>query len=94
MATANWKNQVIAQSDQVEEVEGNLYFPPASVKQAFLEPSPTRTRCPWKGEAHYYHVVVDGERNADAAWFYPEPKPAASNIQGYVAFWRGVKVAR
>ncbi len=94
MATAIWKDRVIAESDQVEVVEGNLYFPPESVQQAYLEPSPTRTRCPWKGEAHYYHVVVDGERNADAAWFYPEPKPAASNIQGRVAFWRGVKVTR
>jgi uncharacterized protein (DUF427 family) len=94
MATAVWKDQVIADSATVEEVEGNLYFPPDSVHRALLEPSEKRTHCPWKGEAHYYHILVGNACNVDAAWFYPEPKPAASRIKGHVAFWRGVTVAR
>lgn len=94
MAKAIWKDQVIAESDTVVEVEGNLYFPLASVRRDFLEPSERTTRCPWKGEAHYYHIVVNDDCNVDAAWFYPEPKPAASNIKDHVAFWRGVTVER
>ena len=84
---------VIAESDDTVVVEGNHYFPPASLREDHLRPSDTRTRCPWKGEAHYYDVVVDGEVNKDAAWYYPEPKEAASAIKGRVAFWRGVQVA-
>ncbi len=89
---AIWKNKVIAESDKIETVEGNAYFPAASVKQEFFKPSDTHTICPWKGTASYYNVVVDGEVNKDAAWFYPDPKEAAANIKDHVAFWRGVKV--
>jgi len=92
MAKAIWKDQIIAESETVEVIEGNLYFPPESVNRAFLESSEKRTHCPWKGEAHYYHIVVGNDCNVDAAWFYPEAKPAASRIKGYVAFWRGVTV--
>ncbi|MBD0336224.1 MAG: DUF427 domain-containing protein [Cyanobacteria bacterium Co-bin13] len=92
MPKAIWKGAVIAESDQCEVVEGNQYFPPDAIKQEYFQPSDTHTGCPWKGTASYYSVVVDGEVNKDAAWYYPEPKPAASNIKGYVAFWRGVKV--
>jgi len=94
MAIAIWKDQVVAESDTFEELEGNVYFPPQSVRQAFLRESATRTQCPWKGEAHYYDVVVNGESNESAAWFYPSPKPAASRIKDHVAFWRGVRVER
>jgi len=73
-------------------VEGNQYFPPDAVKREYFKPSATHTTCPWKGVASYYDVLVDGETNRDAAWYYPEPKEAARNIKGYVAFWRGVKV--
>ena len=89
---AIWKDQVIAESDKVETVEGNAYFPSASIKREFFKPSDTHTICPWKGTASYYDVVVDGEVNKDAAWFYPTPKEAAANIKDHVAFWRGVKV--
>jgi uncharacterized protein (DUF427 family) len=92
MATATWNGKVIAQSDDTIVVEGNHYFPPESVTKDYLEPSDTHTTCPWKGEASYYTVVVDGQRNEDAAWYYPEPKEAAAQIRGYVAFWRGVTV--
>ncbi len=94
MAKAVWNHQVLAQSDFCEEVEGNLYFPPDSVNRDHLHPSETHTNCPWKGRASYYDVVVDGARNPDAAWYYPEPKPAAANIKDHVAFWRGVEVIR
>jgi uncharacterized protein (DUF427 family) len=89
---AIWNNKVIAESDKIETVEGNAYFPAASVKKEFFKPSDTHTICPWKGTASYYDVVVDGEVNKDAAWFYPDPKDAAKNIKDHVAFWRGVKV--
>ena len=92
MATATWNGKVIAKSDDTVIVEGNHYFPLNSVQQDYLEPSDTHTTCPWKGEASYYSLVVDGERNADAAWYYPEPKDAAAQIKGRVAFWRGVQV--
>ncbi|MBD0266732.1 MAG: DUF427 domain-containing protein [Cyanobacteria bacterium Co-bin8] len=92
MPKAIWKGAVIAESDQCEVVEGNQYFPPDAIKQEYFQPSDTHTSCPWKGTASYYSVVVDGEVNKDAAWYYPEPKSAANNIKGYVAFWRGVKV--
>ena len=94
MARAIWNGTVLAESDSFEEVEGNIYFPHDSVKRQFLYSSSTRTRCHWKGEANYYDIVVDGERNKDAAWFYPNPKPAASHIKDHVAFWRGVRVER
>jgi uncharacterized protein (DUF427 family) len=94
MPTATWKGKVIAKADRWEEVEGNVYFPPESVDRELLRPSDTHTVCPWKGTASYYDVVVDGEVNKDAAWYYPEPKPAASNVKDHVAFWRGVTVEK
>jgi len=92
MARAIWSGQAIAVSDRCEMVEGNHYFPPEAVKKEFLQPSDTHTTCGWKGIASYYDVVVDGKVNKDAAWYYPDPKAAATNIAGYVAFWKGVKV--
>ena len=78
MAKATWHDQVLAQSDRFEVVEGNVYFPPEALDQRFFTPSPTTTVCPWKGTAHYYTVVVDEAVNPDAAWYYPAPKPAAA----------------
>lgn len=92
MPRALWRNRVIAESENCEIVEGNVYFPAESVRRAFLEPSPTTTVCGWKGTAHYCSITVDGARNLDAAWFYPDPKPAAAQIKGHVAFWRGVAI--
>ncbi|HSU16790.1 DUF427 domain-containing protein [Longimicrobium sp.] len=94
MAKATWNGAVIAESDTFEIVEGNVYFPAEAVKREYLRDSGTHTVCPWKGTASYYSLAVDGEENADAAWYYPDPKPAASNIAGHVAFWRGVQVER
>ena len=90
MAQANWSGATIAASDTFEQVEGNVYFPPNAVESALLRPSETTTRCPWKGEASYFDVVVDGQVNKDAAWTYTDPKPAAANIKDHIAFWRGV----
>lgn len=92
MPRANWNGAVIAESDRCEVVEGNQYFPPDAVNREFLRDSATHSVCPWKGTASYYDVVVDGQTNKNAAWYYPEPKPAASNIKGRIAFWKGVKV--
>jgi uncharacterized protein (DUF427 family) len=89
---ATWNNTVLAESNDTVVVEGNHYFPIESVKSEHLQPSTTHTSCPWKGEASYYDVVVNGEINGDAAWYYPEPKPAATEIRDRVAFWRGVTV--
>jgi uncharacterized protein (DUF427 family) len=83
---------VIADSDVFESVEGNVYFPPSAVRRENLADSATTTVCPWKGTAHYYDVVVGEQVNRDAAWYYPDPKPAAQNIKDHVAFWRGVTV--
>ena len=94
MAKAIWEGTVLAESNRCEEVEGNQYFPPDAVKSEYLRPSATHTVCPWKGTASYYDVEVGGKLNHDAAWFYPEPKPAAKQIKGYVAFWKGVKVEK
>ncbi|MBT8137751.1 MAG: DUF427 domain-containing protein [Gammaproteobacteria bacterium] len=93
MAHASWNGTIIAKSDDVVKLEGNLYFPADSLVQEHFEASKEKTRCPWKGVACYYDVVVNGERNAAAAWYYPKPKKAAAEISGRVAFWRGVKVA-
>lgn len=93
MPKAVWNGHVIAESDSTEVVEGNHYFPADSVKTEFVEKSDHTSVCGWKGTANYYHVVVDGERNEDAAWYYAEPKPEAQNIAGYVAFWKGVEVS-
>jgi uncharacterized protein (DUF427 family) len=92
MAQATWNGAVIAESDDIETVEGNAYFPRSAVKDAYLRPSDTSTVCPWKGTASYYSLEVDGQTNADAAWYYPQAKDAAKNIEGRVAFWRGVTV--
>lgn len=94
MPKATWKGAIIAEAPEtsVELVEGNVYFPADAVRKEYLKPSDTHTVCGWKGTASYYNVVVDGETNADAAWFYPEPKPAAANIAGHIAFWKGVRV--
>ena len=92
MAKAIWNGAVVADSDRTQVVEGNHYFPPESVDRALVRPSETHTVCSWKGTASYYDVVVDGKVNADAAWYYPEPKTAASSIAGWVAFWHGVTV--
>ncbi len=89
---ATWKGAVLAESDETVVVEGNHYFPPESVNREYFRESSTHTTCPWKGVASYYDVVVGGETNKDAAWFYPETKDAAKEIEGRVAFWRGVKV--
>jgi uncharacterized protein (DUF427 family) len=89
---AIWNNQVIAESNDTIVVENNHYFPKDSVNAEYIKPSPTHTTCPWKGLASYYSLDVDGLHNPDAAWYYPEPKAAAENISGYVAFWKGVKV--
>jgi uncharacterized protein (DUF427 family) len=89
---ATWNGTTLAESDETVVVEGNHYFPPASVKRELLEPSDTHTICPWKGEASYYSVRVGGDVNADAAWFYPAPKDAAAEIRDHVAFWHGVTV--
>ncbi len=89
---AVWGGEVIAESDSTVLVEGNHYFPPESVRRKFLESSPTTTVCPWKGTASYYNVVVAGQVNRDAAWYYLNPREAAANIKDHVAFWRGVDV--
>ena len=94
MAKAIWQGQVIAESNDFELVEGNVYFPQGSIKEEFLEPSEHHSVCPWKGTASYHHVVVHGDRNDNAAWFYPEPKDAAANIKNHIAFWKGVTVER
>lgn len=94
MARATWNGAVIAESDTYETVEGNVYFPPDAVKREYFRDSGTNTVCPWKGTASYYDVVVDGQTNADAAWYYPTPKDAAANIRGHVAFWKGVTVEK
>lgn len=91
--TATWHGATIAESDHTIVVEDNHYFPPESIDRAHFKDSATHTTCGWKGEASYYDVVVDGAANKDAAWFYPEPKPAAANIKNYIAFWKGVEIA-
>lgn len=90
---AKWNGAIIAESDETIVVEGNHYFPPGSLNKAYFEASNHSSVCPWKGVAGYMHVVVDGQRNSDAAWFYPETKPEADSIRGYVAFWKGVAVS-
>lgn len=89
---AEWNGKVIAESDDIVKVEGNAYFPLAAVKNEYLRESATHSVCPWKGTASYYSLEVDGKTNADAAWFYPEPKSAAAEIKDRVAFWKGVAI--
>jgi uncharacterized protein (DUF427 family) len=92
MPRATHKGAVIAESDQTTVVEGNHYFPPESVNRQYLTENEFRTTCPWKGQASYYDVVVDGDINPGAAWYYPDPKPAAAGIKDHVAFWKGIVV--
>ena len=92
MAKAYWAGELIAESNGTVVVEGNQYFPPEAVKKEFLLASSHTSCCPWKGTAHYYHVEVNGVKNENAAWFYPEPKPAAAEIKNRIAFWKGVRV--
>ncbi|MBC3787735.1 DUF427 domain-containing protein [Spirosoma utsteinense] len=89
---AIWNGQIIAESDDTIIIENNHYFPKESVKATYLSDSQTHSTCPWKGLASYYSLTVDGKTNADAAWYYPDPKPAASEIKDRVAFWKGVQV--
>ena len=92
MAKAIWNGAVIAASDDTVVVEGNHYFPPESIDRSYFADSTQHSVCPWKGSASYYDVVVDGQTNPGAAWYYPDPKPAAAEIKGRVAFWRGVQI--
>jgi uncharacterized protein (DUF427 family) len=92
MARAIWNDTVLAESDDTVVVEGNHYFPMGSLDREKFRRSDHHSVCPWKGEASYFDVVVDGEVNPAAAWYYPTPKPAAAEIAGRVAFWRGVRV--
>ena len=94
MAKAMWEGAVLAESSKTVEVEGNQYFPPDAIKREYFKPSSHQSRCPWKGLASYYSVEVNGKENPDAAWFYPDPKPAASQIKDHVAFWKGVKIEK
>ena len=89
---ASWNNITLAERDDTIVIEGNHYFPPGSVKQEYLEQSDSHTFCPWKGQASYYHIIVDGKRNDSAAWYYHDRKDAAKEIKNYVAFWKGVEV--
>lgn len=92
MAKAIWEGAVLADSDDIEVVEGNKYFPSGALHHEYFKPSNQTSICPWKGKASYYDIEVNGKTNAAAAWYYAEPKPAAKQIQGRVAFWKGVRV--
>ena len=92
MVQARWNDVVIAESDDTVVVEGNHYFPRDSVWSKYLMPSDTTSHCPWKGDASYHSLIVEGEINEDAAWYYPSPKSAAAEIEGRIAFWKGVEV--
>ncbi len=92
MPKAIWNGAILAESDRCEVVEGNQYFPSDSINKEYFKDSSTHTSCPWKGQASYYTIEVDGKENKDAAWYYPQAKDAAKNIEGYVAFWKGVTV--
>lgn len=96
MPSASWNGVVIAEAkdDEVQIVENNVYFPPASVKREYLQASSHTSRCPWKGLASYYTLSVNGKTNENAAWYYPEPSEKAAQIKDHVAFWRGVEVQR
>ena len=94
MPKAIWNNVVIADSQDCIEIESNCYFPPSSVKTEYLTKSDYHTTCPWKGLASYYNIEVDGNINENAAWYYPEPKPAAAEIKNYIAFWKDVKIEK
>ncbi len=89
---AVWKNVTLAESDHTIVAEGNHYFSPESINREYFEESDTHTTCSWKGQASYYHITVSGQRNEDAAWYYPQPKEAAVEIKDHIAFWKGVEV--
>lgn len=92
MATATWNGATLADSESTVVVEGNHYFPPDSLRREHFRDSDHQTTCPWKGVASYLHIEFDGQTNENAAWFYTVPKPAASEIAGHVAFWKGVEI--
>jgi len=94
MAKAIWNGKVIAESETTEVVEGNTYFPENSLNREYFRSSSTTSTCPWKGQAKYMSLYIDGQDNPDAALYYPDPKPAARKIKGFVAFWRGVEVEK
>jgi len=94
VAQALWNGAVLADSNECQEVEGNLYFPSHALRSEYFRNSETTTICTWKGTAHYFNIVVDGKVNLDAAWYYPDTKSAADLIKGYVGFWRGVQIRR
>jgi len=94
MAQAVWNGAVLAAATKYETVEGNVYFPPDSLKMEYFKPSSLHSTCPWKGVASYYTLEVNGKQNVDAAWYYPSPKAAAANIKDHVAFWKGVTVTK
>jgi uncharacterized protein (DUF427 family) len=91
MVKAIWNGTVIAESDDTVIVEGNHYFPPEAIRSELFKPSETTSVCGWKGLANYHSLVVDGKENPDAAWYYADPKEAAANIKGRIAFWKGVQ---
>ena len=92
MAKAVWNGQTLAESDKVETIEGVVYFPDETMNREYFRAISTTSSCPWKGQARYYTLVVDGQENPDAAWYYPDPKPAARSVKHHVAFWRGVEI--
>ena len=94
MPRAIWNGTVVAETDTFETVEGNVYFPPGAIKAEFFKPSGTKSICGWKGEASYYTLKFGDQENPDAAWYYPDPKQAAANIRGHIAFWKGVTVEK
>lgn len=94
MAKAIWNGVILAESDNCQIVEGNYYFPPETINQEYFKTSDTHTTCSWKGVASYYTISVNGQENKDAAWYYPQAKEKAKNIEGYIAFWKGVKVEK
>lgn len=89
---ALWNDKILAESDKTIVIENNHYFPSDSINTEFFRKSNTQTHCPWKGDASYYTLEVDGKQNQDAAWFYPEPKKSAEAIKDHVAFWKGVRI--
>lgn len=94
MYIAYWMDTEIARSNKTIEVEGNQYFPKEDVEMTFMQESNYHTTCPWKGLAHYYTIIIKDQKNDNAAWYYPDPKEAASNIKDYIAFWKGVKITK
>jgi uncharacterized protein (DUF427 family) len=94
MAKAVWNGKVVAESDKTRIVEGNMYFPLDSIQREYFRPSSTISTDPIKGQARYYTIIVDGQENPDAAWYYPDPKPVARSIKNHIAFWRGVEVEK